>query len=111
MKKIFGLFLSLLSLFSCSSLKEEVKIEKVQLVSISFNGKVIPLTKVPTGVSGDVEYVLTFTKNLDFTSFNSNRLTCSGASLSDFDLYVNGEELHIKSNTTLPYFKTIASLL
>ncbi len=107
MKKIFGLFLSLLSLFSCSSLKEEVKIEKVQLVSISFNGKVIPLTKVPTGVSGDVEYVLTFTKNLDFTSFNSNRLTCSGASLSDFDLYVNGEELHIKSNTTLPYFKKI----
>ena len=66
------------------------------MVSVVFNGKTIPATKVPMGVSGSVEYVLTFTKNLDINDFNTALVTCNGVSLSAFDFSVEGKDLHIQ---------------
>ena len=100
------LFFPLLS--ACVFSEKEAPVEKAEMVSVVFNGKTIPPTKVPMGVSGSVEYVLTFTKNLDINDFNTALVTCNGASLSAFDFSAEGKELHIKSNTALPFFKKIS---
>lgn len=100
------LFFPLLS--ACVLSEKEAPVEKAEVVSVVFNGKTIPPTKVPMGVSGSVEYVLTFTKNLDINDFNTALVTCNGTSLSAFDFSAEGKELHIKSNTALPFFKKIS---
>lgn len=107
MKKTYFL-LPLLALFaSCGKSSENAPAPNAEVVSLSYNGKYISINKVLSGVGADAEFVFNFTKDLDIAKLDLNQITCNGTSISDFDFQVDGKDLHVKSNTTLPYLKKI----
>ena len=108
MKKIF--FLALLALMSScrqNSSEEEEIAPNAEVMSLCYNGKYISMSRVLTGVSADAEFVFNFTKDLNADRLDLDRIGCSGTSISNFDFFVDGKDLHVKANTALPYLKKI----
>ncbi|MGN1225664.1 MAG: glucoamylase family protein [Candidatus Cryptobacteroides sp.] len=109
MKRIL-LCLSLFVLILSCTKKEDpaVEVPKAEFLSLSLDGKSISPSSCPYGVGEEVEIVFSFTKELDMAKFDDNQLTCNGVSLSNFDLYTEGKNLILKTNSPLPYFKKIS---
>lgn len=110
MKKTFLIALAAL-LFSACTPKEEVvePAPEAEILDVRMNGKAISFSSVPFGVGvNDFEYVFRFTENLDINRLDKEQIRCNGAGFEDFDWTVDGNELHVKSNTQLPYFKKIS---
>ena len=101
MKRLFPLLL-LAVLFSCTPEQDEAKAPNAEIVSILFNGNAILENTVPTGVSGEVTYRFIFNRNLNIKKYDPNNLIIRGVDQGYFDVRVDGSDLIISSNTTLP---------
>ena len=107
MKRFVPLLLA--ALFSCTPVPEEESVVlDAEIMSITFNGKAISQTAMPTGVSGGVTYRFTFNRDLDIRQFDSNNLIVMGTTFDHFDMSVEGRDLVLASNKALPPFTTIS---
>ena len=108
MKRFVPLIL-LTAFFSCTPVQEEtVSYPDAEIVSFVFNGKAIAESRVPTDVSNGATWKLTFSKELTAGKLDPENLVMTGASLSSFDVGVDGKVLTIASNTTLPAYTKIS---
>lgn len=104
MKRIAPLLL-LAALLSCTP-GEEV-LHSAEIVAVSFNGRAVAESTVPTGVEGSATWCFTFNRDLDPLKINSDNITFGGVPASYFDIKAAGRELMIASNTALPYFTKV----
>ncbi len=91
----------LAALFSCTP-QEETVYPKAEILSFEFNGKAITEKSVPSDVNGSAMWRLTFSKDLDGSKMDPDKISITGVSQDSFDLSVEGKVLTISSNKTLP---------
>ena len=105
--KRFPVLLLIIFFCMCTGSNEETPVANAELLYMSLNGQIVSPSRVPMVDGKGVEYVLSFSKELNANKLNRNNITCNGALISDFDFTIDGKDLHIKSNTVLPFFKKI----
>ena len=111
MKKTLLLAAFAILILSCKQKEEEnatAVLPSAELLSLSVNGKAIAPNSCPYGLGPQLELIFTFSKNVDLSRFDENQLTCNGVNLSVFDMYADGKDLILKTNSDLPYFKKIS---
>ena len=99
--KRFLPFVLLAALFSCTP-QEETVYPKAEILSFEFNGKAITEKSVPSDVNGSAVWRLTFSKDLDGSRIDPDKISITGVSQESFDLAVEGKVLTVSSNKTLP---------
>ena len=78
-----------------------------EIVSITFNGKTIAESAVPSGVEGTAVYRFTFNRELSKEKFDPGKVSVKGVPASCFDMTVEGREFIVASNSELPAFTLV----